>query len=316
MRPTPLKRTLSALLLLTTTTVQRLLREGMVLRSMIWPAAVVVGTLAATIVIMAFLRPAREVAVPPGCDPELVEILEEAGFTIHTVPDPRAAVDEELVSVATDGRQLWARGTSTLALEVEEFARIQAGSPWRPSSRDLPDRGAGEEQGRKICRILGMLFVMYGAVFGLGSVARDRDNGTLEAELALPVPRWVGGLARWIASVGVLALFYALSVVMLDAVVGVREPGATIRHGLAAAGGGVAIGLGVVGTAGLKQGFSGPFAAALTGVTGLAAVGYLGVDWLPVASLFSDGDGYAAVAVSVGLGLLAAAVYAHRTGRS
>lgn len=302
--------------MLTVSTTQRLLREGMILRSMIWPVAVVVGTLAATIVVMAFLRPPREVAVPPGCDPELVAIFEGSGFTVHTVADPRGAVEDERVSVATDGSHLWARGTSTLALEVEELVRIQVGSPWRPSSMELPSLTAGEEQGRRICRILGMLFVMYGAVFGLGSVARDRDNGTLEAELTLPVPRWVGGLARWTASVVLLSLFYALSVVMLAAVIGVRGPGTTILHGIAAIGGSVAIGLGVVGTAGLKQGFSGPFAAALTGVTGVAAVGLVGADWLPIASLFGEGDGYTAVLISVGLGLLASAVYARRTGRA
>ncbi len=309
-------RTLRALFLLTVAAIQRLLREGMILRSMIWPAGVVVGTLAATIVVMALLKPSREIALPRDVDPALRHRFDEAGFAIHDVVDPRAAVESDQVSVATDGRHLWARGTSTLALEAEEIVRFEAGSSWRPNPRDLPDLEDGQTQGRRISRVLGMLFVMYGAVFGLGSVARDRDNGTLEAELVLPVPRWVGGMARWLASVFVLSMFYALTVTMLAAVVGVRQPAAMIGNGIAAVGGGVAIGLGVVGTAGLKQGFSGPFAAALTGVTGLAAFGFVGVEWLPIASLFSDGDGTLALLTSAAFGIAASAIYARRTGRS
>ena len=91
-------------------------------------------------------------------------------------------------------------------------------------------------RGDIVCAVLALLFVLYGLVFGLGGVARDRDDGTLEMELSLPIPRWVGGMARWIASTLVLSVFYTVSVWMLAALLPVPGMGAVIRNGIAAAG--------------------------------------------------------------------------------
>jgi ABC-type transport system involved in multi-copper enzyme maturation permease subunit len=166
-----------------------------------------------------------------------------------------------------------------------------------------------------VCDVLALLFVLYGLVFGLGGVARDRDDGTLEIELSLPIPRWVGGMARWIASTLILATFFTVSVALLAAILPTPGVGAVIRNGVAACGGGVAIGLVTVGTAGIKQGFSGPFALAMSSATGLAAAGpLLKLTWLPVGSLFAGGDGWAACAVALGLGFVASALYGWRTG--
>ena len=156
--------------------------------------------------------------------------------------------------------------------------------PIDPKTRDA--------HGDVACRLVGLLFVLYGVVFGLGGVARDRDNGSLEAELALPVPRWVGGLARWIASSLVLGAFYAATVLLFSSMFPVRDCGAVVRHGVAAASVGVALGLSAVGSAGLKNGFSGPLAVAMTGATGLASVGAaLTLAWMPIASLLTNGSG-------------------------
>ena len=311
------RRAIRAFGLLTASTVRRLLREGMVLRSMVWPSVVVIGTLAATIAVLAAFRTARAVAIPEN-EPELAAWLEDGGFEVFEVGDPHAAVAEERYSVGTDGHTLWARGTSTTALDVEEVLRTQLGASWRPlAPRDLPSIEAGRRQGRIISRFVAALFVMYGTVFGLGSVARDRDDGSLEAELSLPIPRWVGGLARWTASSLVLAVFYALCVVVLAAVIGVADVGAQLRHGAAACAGGVAVGLAVVGTAGIKQGFSGPLAASLTGVVGLFAIGAIyDLPWLPIGSLLSESSGYATLGTALVMGLLSSALYGIRTGRA
>ena len=312
------RRTVRALGLLMAASIRRLMREGMVLRSMVWPSAVVLGTLTSTIAVLAIYRPTRDVAVAPDLDPALIEAFQAADFDVHPTDDLRGAVEGGWVPFATDGRRLWVRASSTTPLEVEQVLRIHLDSPWYPAPpMDRPNLEAAQRMGRIISAILGMLFVMYGAVFGLGSVARDRDDGTLEAELALPVPRWVGGVARWLASLLVLSCFYALCVVMLAAVIGVRDPAATIRHGIAASSAGVSMGLGVVGTAGLKQGFSGPFAAVMTMVTVLASLGLAGMGWVPVGSMFAwSASGWSALASAVVLGIAACAIYAKRTGRA
>lgn len=310
-------RTLRALGLLTLSTVRRLLREGMVLRSMVWPSLVVMATLTLTIGALAAYRPARRVAIPPG-QPEIAAWLEAEGFEAHEVADPEQSVIDQDHRVGTDGQTLWARGLSTTALDVEEVLRSNLGSPWVPRPpEDLPDLRAGRKQGRMISRILSLLFVMYGTVFGLGGVARDRDDGSLEAELSLPVPRWVGGFARWLASTLVLAVFFALCVVMLAAVIGVAAAPAMLRHGIAASGAGVAVGLITVGTAGIKQGFSGPIAAALTAIVAFAGLGWwLDLSWMPIGSVFVGGSGWPPLALSLLFGAVASGVYAVRTGRA
>jgi len=311
-------RTLRALVLLTLTAARRLLREGMVLRSLVFPGLIVLGTLTVTVTLIAVLQPARWIAVTAETPPAIIAALEAADLQVATTDSPRAAVQSNGYSTATDGRTVWMSLSSATGLEVEEIVRTQADAPWipRPTHR-RPNVTSGEQNGRTISRVLGLLFVMYGTVFGLGGVARDRDDGTLEAELALPIPRWVGGLARWIASTAILSLFYGLCVLMIAAVVGVAEAGATARHGAAACGGGVAVGLAVAGTAGLKQGFSGPFATAVTGVSALAALGgATGTGWLPIASLFGGGSGWASVGMAILFGSGAAALYGARTGRS
>ncbi len=288
------------------------------LRSMVWPSVAVIGTLTVTIAVLAAFRAPRTVGVPENA-PEIHAWFTEAEFEVLTFPDPRQAVVDQYVPVAVsaDGRRMWAAGSSTTGYEVEEVLRDKLAAPWLlRTSRQLPGIDQGQRQGRNISRMVGILFVMYGTVFGLGSVARDRDDGSLEAELSLPVPRWIGGLARWLASSLVLAVFYALCVLLLAACIGVEDWASTVRHGIAACAAGVAVGLAVVGTAGIKQGFSGPLSASLTVVTGLAALGALGIDWLPISSLLSSGAGWVPLLVAGLFGLASAAIYSVRTGRS
>lgn len=316
-RDTPTRRAARALVLLTASTMQRLLREGMVLRSLVWPGLVASATLMFTVGFLAVTRPSRNLAVTPDLPDDLSAALEERRFALDVMDadEVREAVESGAHSLGTDGTVLWARGSSIASLEVEYLMRRRVGARWMPEPEPLPDAAHANLAGRDIVRVLGMLFVMYGAVFGLGGVARDRDNGSLEAELALPIPRWISGLARWLASTVTLGLFYSLSILWITAIVGVADPTSVMRHGVAACGAAVALSIGVVGTAGLKQGFAGPFAAVVVLLTAVMTLGYFGLDWLPLASLFSEGTGWPALAVAAGMGLASAFVYGQRVGR-
>lgn len=307
-----------ALVLLVGASLRRLLREGLVVRSMVWPGLVVIGTLCGTLGVAAVVRPGRDVVLAESAPAELAVELRSAGFDVRTVEDPGALVVAGDATLGTDGHTLWVYGTPSGALELEAHLRTWAATTrpvtWRPVPLPLPEARGGFARGDLVCGVLALLFVLYGLVFGLGSVARDRDDGTLEAELALPIPRWVGAFARWVASSVILAAFYAVSVAAIAAVLPVPGPWDVVRNGIAACGGGVAIGLAVVGTSGLRQGFSGPFAAGMTLATGLAGTGALGLTWLPIANLFAGGSGWSALAVATAAGLGAAHLYAWRVG--
>jgi hypothetical protein len=316
-----ISRTLRALVLLTGSTMRRLLREGLVLRSMVWPGLVICLTLAATLLVTAAVRPGRSVVVAETTDPSLVKQLEDAEFVVWTVPDVVAAIKacRPTIGIAPSAPgepdQLWVCGTPPSALEVEAILRTRSNAVWRPVALRPPDPKTRDLHGDVACRMVGLLFVLYGVVFGLGSVARDRDDGSLEAELALPIPRWVGGAARWVAASAVLATFYSASVLAFAALIPIRELGAVVRHGVSAASVGVAIGLSVVGTAGLKNGFSGPLAVAMTGATALVSIGAaLTLTWLPIASLLTSGDGWSAVGTAILIGVGASALYGWRVG--
>jgi ABC-type transport system involved in multi-copper enzyme maturation permease subunit len=164
--------------------------------------------------------------------------------------------------------------------------------------------------------MLMLLFALYGVVFGVAMIARDRDDGTLEAELSLPMARWVPGAARWTSSTAVLAIFLGYCVALFDALVGVPDAGALIRHGIAASGGAVCLGIAVVGRAGIRRGFSGPFAIGLTIATALLGMG-IGLprvgQWLPLASVLAGGDGWAPLTLSLLSGVVASALFAWRS---
>ncbi|MEQ1564567.1 MAG: ABC transporter permease subunit [Myxococcota bacterium] len=307
-------------MLLTASALRRLLREGLVLRSMLWPGLVVCLTLACTLMVLAAFRPARTVVVSAALDPELRAALEASDFLVIDDPDPAAAVRRCRptigIETAADGtNSLWVCRSHPSALVVEAIVRQQMHAPWRPVAPPPPDPKTGTVPGGLVCRIFGVLFVLYGLVFGLGGVARDRDDGSLEAELSLPIPRWIGGLARWLASSLILGAFYTLTVLAFASVFIVDDAPAVIRHGVAASSVGVALGLAVVGTAGLKNGFSGPLGVGMTAATALVGAGASWqLDWLPLASLLTRGDGWAPLGIALGIGLASARVYGWRAG--
>lgn len=314
---------LRATALLTASLIRRLLREGLVVRSLVWPSGLASGVLLLTLAVVALLRTAGAVAVSEAAPAAVRDAVVAEGWEVVDAAD--GARVAELVRdgdawAGTDGATLWLRGESADALVLESRLRGLRGSAWTPAA-ERPTQGAAATTaaGARIVRILLPLFALYGVVFGLGMVARDRDDGTLDAELSLPVARWVPGAARWLAGTAVLTAFVAYAVALFDAILGVAESGALVRHGFAATGGAVAVGIAAAGRAGLKQGFSGPLAFALTTTAGLMAFGAgspsLG-RWLPMASLAAGGDGWVPAALATLGGAIAALGFAWRSARA
>ena len=312
-------RLATAVWVLTGVTVRRLLREGLVLRSLVWPGLLAAGTLTATFAVVAALRSPPLVAIDPSTPPAVVDALSAADLTLLVRDDPRRAVQQGTAPVGTDGRTVWVVD-ALLGEKVEAVVRGAVGATWSPTIPPadaappppddlpaLPPDAAG--------RVLGLLFMLYGLVFGLGQIARDREAGILDAELCLPVPRWITGFARWLGSTVVLAVFLALSVGLVAAVIPIGSPWPSIIHGTAAVAAAVAIGMAVVGNAGLRQGFSGPFGVGMTLTTAAASTGLrFDVAWMPVASLFSRGSGAPALALGLLSGVVGSLVYARRSG--
>lgn len=311
-------RTWRALLLLTASLVQRLMRERLVLRSMIWPTALTLITLVLTLLLMSFRTSAPRFVVDPSVPPSLVEAMEARNWEIFE-GDPYSVMLEGRALAGTDGRTIWTRGAGPLTLELESLLREHHGAPWRPAAPARRPPSDGRSSGADLlCKILAVLFSLYGAVFGLGAVARDRDDGSLDSELSLPVPHWVPGMARWAAATVVTTTFYGLAVAAFHAIMGVSSPWSFFRHGFAAAGGSAAIGLMVVGGAGLKRGFSGPMSASLALVTGCMGLWWIAPELgrvLPIASVLAGGSGWAPSGAALALGLLSAAVFSVRSAR-
>ncbi len=313
-----MRRTARALVELVAVLVRRLLREGMVRRSLLWPTALTAGTLVATLIVFASLQATETVGVTRAVSAELRGVIEAAGFEPVFVSDAREAVRNGTWA-AVDGQVLWTNDRGPRALQLEAALREALEAPWRPDPVvPLPQTADAAPSGAAVCRLVASLFALYGVVFGLGMVARDRDDGTLAAELALPIPRWVPGAARWIASTLLLSSFYALCVATFAAIMGLPDAAAMARHGAAACGAATAIGLVVVGRAGLKQSFAGPFATGMGMATGLIALGNTHPavgSWLPLASVFTGGDGWAPLAGTLVAGALASAIFAVRAAR-
>lgn len=317
-RPHPL----SVTSLLTLDLIRRLLREGIIVRSLVFPIGLVAGAMLATVVGVVFLRPPGVLALPHAPPmPAIEQHAETEGWVIRRTDDPRAMVSTGEARLGTDGTTLFMYSESSDAVALEAKLRDALDASWVPYSTiqaTAPKRS--RNSAKHLVQFIGGLFALYGVVFGCGSVARDRDNGTLEAELSLATPRWVHGLARWVASTLVLTAFYAFAVLLFRALLNVPNPSKLMLHGLAACGASTGIGLMVVGRAGLEKGFAGPISVGLTAVFTLLSLGAGASDlmgWLPIASLVGQkASGAAAVVTMVAFGLGSVALFTWRSARS
>lgn len=275
-------------------------------RSVAWPIFLTPLTLVATLVVFtAMSSPDRTVAVANDAPPDFVEALSTAGFHPLAVAEPTAAVDDGTTLLATDGQVVWTSTTNDATLALEHAVRTHRGSGWvLVFQRTPPDDDVLRSLGGLTLRPLSMLFVLYALVFSLGAISRDRDAQILDVELSLPMPAWGPVLARWCASVAILAPAHGLAVLLLQLIMPATDPLQFLLRGTGAIAAAAAVGVAVAGGAGRRQGFSGPFAAGSIVVAGAFTIGPslpVAGDWLPIFTLFTDAPG----ASSLVLGLLA-----------
>lgn len=206
----------------------RIAREGLVVRALIWPGLLTALTLViSSTVVLAFYAD-NELALEPG-HPELVAQLEGRGLAVIEVPDPRALLDREEVPRAAyrEGEQ-WVLATTRsgrLSLATEGVLREEIGANWKLKT---PKPGARQvELGatlRVLVGMLGVLYALYGVVFGAAALSRDRSNGSLDADLSLPISRGIHALARILASSLALGAGIAVTLGLLGALIGVEQP--------------------------------------------------------------------------------------------
>ena len=312
--------TLTALAYLTGATVRRLFRQGVVMRSLAFPIVLTAGTLLATLSVFSFSQPEKTIGIPVALiDSPLADELAASGLRPVPTTDPEAAIRDGEVGAATDGKTLWFYGEDRVGLLAERAVRTIAQAKWRPAPGPLPNATATETLGTIVTRLLCSIYTLYGVVFGAAMVARDRDDGTLEVELSLPVALWVHGAARFLASVAVLSLFVTLAVLFYDALAGMEDPIAMICNGIAASVTATSLGLIAIGRGGLEAGFAGSLAFGLSILAGLAFIGVVvpsSAQYLPVASLVTPGGTLVPMVVSVVLGIVAILAFSIRSARA
>jgi hypothetical protein len=299
--------------LLTGALLRRMLRESLVLRSLVFPIALTSTMLVGTPGVVAVLKGPAVVGIGADVDASLLRDAASAqGLRVDVVSDPERSTRDGSVRVGTDGRTIWAASANTDGLVVEAALREGLGTRWRLDPITLlPGVRDGGPFGLMIGRLLGAVFALYGVVIGAGMVARDRDEGTLEAELALPLPRWIHGASRWVSGTLVLTAFIVPGLLLFDALIGVSAIGSLARNIVAACATTTALGLFAVGRSGARGGLAGPLAGGLSAATGVFALGLAVPEvarLLPLASLTCDGRGYVPLLVS---GLVGAGAIAH-----
>ena len=310
-----MRATLTALGHLTAALLRRMLREPLVVRSLVFPVALTAGTLVLTLLVVAYVRARPVVALPAHLHVvELTQPLEERGFRPRVFDEPLAAVDEGRAWAGTDGTVLALSDAGSKALVLESTVRQHLDAPWRPDPViKLPEAPQAHRFGKAVAGLLAAVFGLYGVVFGAGMIARDRAGGTLEVEMTLGVPRWVHGAARWMAGSVILVGFLWAGLALFEALLGTGQPVTLAIHGAAGAIGATALGVLAMSRAGPRNNFSGPLAAALSAATGLFGLGYALPDigrMLPMASVVTGGPPLVPMAVALLLGAVSMALFA------
>jgi len=316
---------------------RRMAREGMVLRALGGPAALLTGTVLLTAVGVVAAPADAPVAV---ADAALVDKLGAADIAAVHSPDPlaalqagetdRAVADEDgaqVVHLRPTGWSRWSarRGHSDLLLE--SVVREHVGAGWRLEVDARP--GIGRELPRHVrtlLRMLGVLFTLYAVVLVVAAAVRDREDGTLEALGATATPTWVGPLARGLAVYLAVGGSLMGSQLLLGALFGLEDILALVVSGQSA--GLAAVGVGTLAPAGRAWRAVGPFTGAPDGLSvplsrGLvAAMALAGVGWslpgfgagLPIASLVAPAGSTLSVGVAVLLSIGVAAASVLRAG--
>lgn len=265
-----------ALLGLTAAVVLRLLREGLVVRSLVWPGPLTSLTMFFVAGVGAVLLSAPSIVVG---DARIAAPLEEAGFVVSVDPEAQARVRSGRAIRAIwfeDDRWVFGgvwggRGDLKAESVLRDFTR----DAWRIQMPPLPTgkRDVAIHTGR-LAAIIGVLFTLYGVVVGAGALHRDRSAGALESDLALAVPRGMHAAARVLALAVVLVPALVVSLLTVDAMARIENVGSWIFASSVAAVGGGLLGLTAMARAKAADGFSNPLARALTVTTSLIAAGW------------------------------------------
>ncbi len=299
--------------------VRRLVRDGLVVRSVVFPVVLLVVTVTATVAVVVLTTEAGVVAVSgAGNTPGLRAAVEAEGYGYLVVDDPGQAVRDLRAQIGTDGTTLW---TAAAPARLEQHVRTALATAWVPEAPaphdDRPDP-QNDRGTRGMAVFLGMIFTLYGVVMGAGSLVRDRDEGTLDAELSLPISHLSQGLVRWLAPSIVLGLSYVYGVSLLASLMGLQEAAEIAQHGVAALSTGCALGLASAAGSGRQRGFAGAMSLGLVATFVLWGFGVGMRDAglpIPVVSLISEGANPGlALVFATGVGLVSASIFAWRGG--
>jgi hypothetical protein len=305
----------------------RLLREGMLVRALVWPGALVGLALIGSALLVALLTRNPAIAVD---DPNLVAPFEQAGFDVSLVDDPARSLRDGDVRRATwveGGRRVLGLSVAGRdGLRAEAILRDAIGAGWRLDVPPPPGRSADlDGQSTRLAALVAVLYALYGIVLGAGALVRDREQGVLEVDLSLPHPAWVHGLARQLAPALALGLGLLATLWLVGALLGLPESGRWWREGTCAATATVSLGTllaagwrgPLLGRGGAADGLTVPLSRGLTGTTSLLALGWAAPEvgrFLPVSSLAALAQGAAPAFSTPLVGLLLLGIVAWRFG--
>jgi len=269
------------------------MREGLVIRSLVFPIALTAGTHVVTLSLLVLTSPGNEIAIPKGSfDQELLSTLEQKGLKPLESTNVRKEVIDRRVKAGLHGRTVFSLGPLPEATLLESYLRRKSPESWQVNALVEPPRASEiPGAGRLIARLLSAIYALYGVVIGAGMIARDRDDGTLHAEFLLPIPRAAIGASRWLGASIALCASQLPALLLWDALIGIPNLPQTLGHGAAASLASTAIGIAFIGGAGVKAGFSARLAGGLTLNFSLYVLGRMipGLaPFLPVASLGSS----------------------------
>lgn len=293
----------------------RFMREGFVVRALLWPGFLCSLSLIGTAGAYAFFGTTPAIYVT---DAAWTERLEAESFEVRVVDDPRPLLEsgKAIRAIWRDGDTLVLGhalgGRATLV--AESIVRDLADSPWRIEVPELEARPEDvDTQAGMMAGIIGLLYTLYGVVMGAGSLYHDRSSGFVESELALARPRWFPAASRIIALGGILVPGLAATLLLISALLPIDRVATWILHGGAAAATGGALGLLLVSRGNIEKGFSAPLSRALMGAMALLGIGWMqpSITYaLPICSLgaFMGGGEPSVVAVAGALAFMAAVI--------
>jgi hypothetical protein len=278
--------------------VLRLMREGLVVRALVWPGLLTALSIFASASYTVTWKGGNFIYTN---QPDLVRPLEEEGFEVTMMDDPETVIRDRRAD-----RAVWREGdklvlgvtwAESLRSRAEVRLRDVTGERWRlelpPAQKKMRSRDELRPLTGVVAGIVGLLFTLYGVVIGTGALYRDRSSGVLESDLALPIPRWVHPVARMLALAAVLGPAMVVSLVVVDSLLAMNQMWWWLADGFFAAVAGGALGIALMARADAKRGFSAPLSQGLMGSMAVITLGFWAADVGRYLPLFSLGSAFA-----------------------